>query len=263
MNIHYFKQKKEAGEKIAMVTCYDAPSAAIVEKSYIDCVLVGDSVAMVVHGHPNTTHATMAMMVLHTQAVARQLKSKFIVADMPFLSYRTSLPKAMDNVGALIQAGAHAVKLEGCTGNLELIRHMVDSGVPVMGHLGLTPQAIHQLGGNKVQGRSQAMAEQLLKQAQQLQEAGVFSIVLECIPYALAHTISQALIIPTIGIGAGPHTDGQVLVFHDLLGLQTDFKPKFLKRYFEAEQQFANALNAFASEVKNGEFPTIEHHCYR
>jgi len=262
MNINTFKSKKEKQEKIVMVTCYDAPSAAIVEKSKVDCVLVGDSAAMVVHGHPNTTHATMEMMILHTQSVARKIESKFIVADLPFLSYRVSKEDTMRNVGRLIQAGAHGVKLEGCIGNIEIVKHIVDSGIPVMGHLGLTPQSIHQLGGNKVQARSTNLATQLLEHAELLENAGVFTIVLECIPSEVAEKITLKLEIPTIGIGAGPKTDGQVLVFHDLLGLQNDFSPKFLKRYHNAENNFIEALNTYALDVRDCSFPNLELHSY-
>lgn len=262
MSITLFNRKKRAQEKIVMVTCYDAASAAIVEQSAIDSILVGDSVAMAVHGLPNTTHATMEMMLLHTQSVARAIQSKFIVADMPFLSYRQDLSHTMKNVQALIQAGAHAIKIEGCKGNIDLIKHIVDSGVPVMGHLGLTPQAIHQIGGNKVQGRTEQLAKALIDQAYQLQQAGVFALVLECIPQQVSATISQNLEIPTIGIGAGVETDGQILVYHDLLGLQTDFQPKFLKQYFDAQPAFLNALNSYAQEVKTQTFPAKEH-CYQ
>lgn len=263
MNINTFKQKKKDHEKIVMVTCYDAASAAIVEKSKVDCVLVGDSVAMVVHGHESTVHATMDMMHLHTQSVARKIKSKFIVADLPFLSYRNSLSDTMHNVQRLMQAGAHAVKLEGCTGNLEIIKHIVESGVPVMGHLGLTPQAVHQLGGHTVQGRTKQLATKLLEHAQQLEKAGVFALVLECIPSSVATKVSQKLSIPTIGIGAGPTTDGQVLVFHDLLGLQNDISPKFLKRYHNAESSFLKALNKYAIEVIDNQYPELDKHTYQ
>lgn len=263
MNIHHFKTQKQAQQKISMVTCYDAPSAAIIEQTEIDCVLVGDSVAMAVHGLDNTTHATMPMMVMHTQAVSRKIKSKFIVADMPFMSYRISQADTIHNVMQLVQAGAHAIKLEGCAGNLAIIRHIVESGVPVMGHIGLTPQSIHQLGGHKVQGRNEAVANQIKEQALALEQAGVFSLVLECVPSALAKAITDELSIPTIGIGAGPDTDGQVLVYHDLLGLQTEFSPKFLKRYHNAQQQFIAALNCYANEVKHQQFPDPAQHGYR
>jgi len=262
MKITDFQLNKKNHNKIVMVTCYDAASAAIIEKTQIDCILVGDSVAMAVHGYPDTTHATMEMMVLHTSSVARRIKTRFIVADMPFLSYRHSLSDTMHNVQRLMQAGAHGIKLEGSKGNLDSIKHIIESGIPVMGHLGLTPQAIHQLGGNKVQGKTKELAQQIITQAKQLQDAGVFSLVLECIPSHLAQEITEMLTIPTIGIGAGAQTDGQVLVFHDLLGLQTEFTPKFLKRYSCAHDQFINALDNYADEVKNLKFPDPKQHCY-
>ena len=192
-------------------------------------MLVGDSVAMVVHGYPNTLAATTDMMVTHTEAVAKGIKTKFIVSDLPFLSYRKSRDVAYAAIERLMRAGAHAVKLEGANGNLELIRHVVESGVPVMGHIGLTPQSVHALSGHKVQGYEKQVADDLCAQAQALEQAGVFAIVLECVPWALAQRITQQLTIPTIGIGAGPHTDGQVLVWHDFLGIQNEFKPKFSK----------------------------------
>lgn len=262
MNILGFKKKKDAGEKIVMVTCYDAPSAAIVEKSKVDCILVGDSVSMVVHGFPNTTYATMDMMVMHVEAVARGNKTTFIIGDMPFLSNRISPQDTIQNAGRLIKAGAHAVKIEGADGNLDIIRHLVDSGIPVMGHLGLTPQSINQLGGNKVQARSEALAEKLLSDALALQHAGVFATVLECVPSAVAQNVTNQLNIPTIGIGAGPETDGQVLVWHDFLGFQNEFSPKFLKRFFDAESHLLQSINQYADEVVSKVFPSLDQHCY-
>lgn len=262
MNILGFKKKKDAGDKIVMVTCYDAPSAAIVEKSKVDCILVGDSVSMVVHGFPNTTYATMDMMAMHVEAVARGNKNTFIVGDMPFLSNRISHQETIQNAGRLIRAGAHAVKLEGASGNVEIIQHLVDSGIPVMGHLGLTPQSINQLGGNKVQARSDALAEKLLIDAIKLQKAGVFAIVLECVPSAVAEKVTKQLDVPTIGIGAGPETDGQVLVWHDFLGFQNDFSPKFLKRFFDAESHLLDSINQYADEVATKQFPNHQQHCY-
>ncbi len=261
MNIIDFQKKKQNHEKIVMVTCYDAPTAEILERSDIDCILVGDSVSMVVHGFDNTTFATMDMMCLHTEAVARKIKSKFIVGDLPFLSYRKSLEDTMHNVHRLMNAGAHAVKLEGVYGNEDIISHIVESGVPVMGHIGLTPQSIHQLGGNRVQGRNKEVAEKLLHQAFQLEEAGAFCIVLECVPDALAKKITGELNIPTIGIGAGPNTNGQVLVFHDLIGL-TSFTPKFLKKYANTAETLLNAINHYALDVKDKVFPDILEHTY-
>lgn len=255
-----FQKKKMAQEKISMITCYDFTCAKIIDKTNIDCVLVGDSVSMVVHGCRDTTGATMEMMALHTNAVAKGTR-KFIIADLPFASYRKSLSKTMSAMEILIRAGAQAVKLEGADGNLNHIRHAVASGIPVMGHLGLTPQHVNTLGGFKVQGKDEHAQNKLLSDAKSLENAGCFAFVLECVPAELAKKITQTLSIPTIGIGAGPHTDGQVLVMHDLLGLQTAIQPKFLKQYFNAESAFTNSINCFVSEVKAKQYPAVEH-CY-
>lgn len=262
INVHEFQKMKQKNEKIVMVTCYDFSSAKIITKTDVDCILVGDSLAMVIHGYATTTNATVEMMVLHTQAVARGINNKFIIADLPFMSYRKSLRDTVCAVEKLIQAGAHAVKLEGATGNLETIKHIVESGVPVMGHIGLTPQHIHALGGFKVQGKITTAQQQLIQQAKSLEEAGCFSIVLECVPADLAQKITQHLTIPTIGIGAGPKTDGQVLVMHDLLGLQTAFKPKFLKQYLSGEKIFQESINNYAMEVKTERYPLQDIHTY-
>ena len=222
MNINDFKRKKLAREKISFITCYDYPSARMVSDSNIDAVLVGDTVAMLVHGHPTTVMATMDMMVLHTEAVARGLDKQFIVGDLPFLAYRVSAEDTFNNVKRLMQAGAHAIKLEGADTKIcATIQDIVTAGVPVIGHIGLTPQAVHQLGGYKVQGRENEAAKKILKEAKALEAAGCFAVVLECIPETLARHITEALTIPTIGIGAGVDTDGQILVWHDLLALQT------------------------------------------
>lgn len=262
MKVHHFLQKKQIKEKIRMVTCYDYAFARIVDATEIDCVLVGDSLSMMIYGCTDTTQATMEMMVAHTRAVARGLTKKFIIGDMPFLSYRKSIADSMNNVERLIQAGAHAIKLEGAEGNLELIAHIVQSGIPVMGHLGLTPQFIHQLGGYKVQGKQASHADQLLRQAQKLEQAGCFAIVLECVPWHVGKTVSGSLAIPTIGIGAGPYTDGQVLVLHDLLGLQRELLPKFSKPYTNSFQSCVDALNSYATEVKECVFPELEKHSF-
>lgn len=261
MNILEFQLKKQRQEKIVMVTSYDAATQAIIEKSRVDCVLVGDSVAVVVHGHENTTYATMDMMCLHLRAVKRKQKNKFIVGDMPFLSYRGTLSESLSHVKQLIKAGAHAVKLEGAKGNLDTIKHIVESGIPVMGHLGLTPQAVNALGGHKVQAKTSQAVETLIEEALALEKAGVFALVLECIPSHVADTLTKKLSIPTIGIGAGPHTDGQVLVFHDLLGFDQSFKPKFLKQYVDAETACVAALDDYTNEVKAQQFPSASH-CY-
>lgn len=260
MKIQDFKRKKEEQQKIAMLTCYDYPSACTIAESNIDCVLVGDSVAMVVHGYDNTIMATMDMMVLHTQAVARGLKQQFLITDLPFLSHKLSIAQTVTNVSSLLRAGAHAIKIEGGDADTcNTIAYLVNAGVPVMGHIGLTPQSIHQLGGFKVQGKSQEQAELLLQQALNLEQAGCFALVIECVPQQLAQTISEALTIPTIGIGAGTHTDGQVLVWHDLLGLQTNFNPKFVKRYTQGKEVFLEAINQYAQQVRQVSFPSAEH----
>jgi 3-methyl-2-oxobutanoate hydroxymethyltransferase len=254
-----FRKKKSAGEKITMVTCYDYTSAAILNKTSIDCLLVGDSVAMTMHGFRDTISATVEMMAMHTAAVVRGAKDKFIIGDLPFLSYRNALSENMAAVRALMQAGAHAVKLEGASGNAEFIAHLVHSGVPVMGHLGLTPQFVHQLGGYKVQGKTDDSAERILEEALALEKAGCFALVLECVPANVAEKISKKLKIPTIGIGAGNETDGQVLVFQDLLGLNTDFKPKFVRHFIDGAALLTQAVEDYAAAVKTKEFPAHEH----
>ncbi|HAZ7572402.1 3-methyl-2-oxobutanoate hydroxymethyltransferase [Legionella sp. PATHC032] len=260
MKIHDFKLKKQEQSKISMLTCYDYPSACIVAESNIDCVLVGDSVAMTIHGHPTTIMATIEMMELHTQAVARGLGKQFLITDLPFLAHKSSQVHTIENVKRLLQAGAHAVKIEGADKDTcQTISHLVNAGIPVMGHIGLTPQSIHQLGGYKVQGKNNEQAETLLKQAAALEQAGCFAAVIECVPQGLAKTITDSLTIPTIGIGAGPGTDGQVLVWHDMLGLQTSFNPKFVKKYFRAKDHFIEALNSYVQQVQQMHFPANEH----
>jgi 3-methyl-2-oxobutanoate hydroxymethyltransferase len=215
---------------------------------------------MAVHGHETTIMATMEMMVMHTAAVARGLKQQFLITDLPFLCHRSSMNQTIQHVKQLLQAGAHAIKIEGADADVcQTIHHLVTSGIPVMGHIGLTPQSVHQLGGYKVQGKEQDQAAILLQQAHALEEAGCFAIVLECIPQQLAKTITQALSIPTIGIGAGNHTDGQVLVWHDMLGLQTHFKPRFLKQFAQGKEIFLAAINAYVEEVQQNHFPAVEH----
>jgi 3-methyl-2-oxobutanoate hydroxymethyltransferase len=256
MNVLDFQKMKNDGRKISMVTCYDYSSARAVTDSNIDCILVGDSLAMVMHGHPTTLSATTAMMALHTAAVARGAPAKFIVADLPFLSYRKGLKDAMDSVQELMSAGAHAIKLEGVRGHADIVRHIVESGVPVMGHLGLTPQSINLLGGMKVRARTSAAVEMLAAQARELEEAGCFSLVLECVPSEAARKVTDLLKIPTIGIGAGPDVDGQVLVYQDVLGLNPGFKPKFLRVYANTFRVTQDALNAYDRDVKDGHFPS-------
>lgn len=255
--LDFHKAKKE-NKKISMVTSYDYWSANLLNETDIDCLLVGDSLAQVMHGHPSTVHADIDMMALHTKAVARGAPNKFIVSDMPFLSVRKGLTVAMDGVDQLMKSGAHAVKIEGLTGHEDIIKNIIESGVPVMGHLGLTPQSVHQLGGYKVQGRDKETGDFIFNAAVKLQELGCFSLVLECVPTELATQITKELQIPVIGIGAGPYTDGQVLVFHDLLGLTTGHKPKFLKTFSEGRDLFKGSLEQFDMEVKENIFPSLE-----
>lgn len=256
MNIHSFAQKKAERQKISMVTCYDHWSAKILNDTDVDCILVGDSLAVVMHGFDSTVHATIEMMEMHVAAVRRGAPDKFIIADMPFLSCSKGLAVAMDNVQRLMQAGANAVKVEGDTHQVDLIQHIVEAGVPVMGHLGLTPQSIHNLGGHKVQAKGEEDANKLISGAKKLQTAGCFAIVLECIPTRLGSCVAQRLQIPTIGIGAGPHTDGQVLVLQDLLGVNPDFMPKFLRHYADNHSVIKQAVNHFHDDVITQAFPS-------
>src|ERR1041385_1722513 len=256
MNVQDFQKMKDDRRRISRITCYDYSSARAFAESNIDCILVGDSLAMTMHGHPTTLSATTAMMALHTAAVARGASTKFIIADLPFLSYRKGLKDAMDAVHELMSTGAHAVKLEGVRGHAEIVRHIVDSGVPVMGHLGLTPQSVHMLGGMKVQARTNAAVKVLASQACELEDAGCFAIVLECVPSLVARQITDSIKIPTIGIGAGPHVSGQVLVYQDMLGLNPGFKPKFLRVYANTFEVIRTALNAYDRDIKSGAFPS-------
>jgi 3-methyl-2-oxobutanoate hydroxymethyltransferase len=254
-NTMQFHTAKKEGRKITMVTCYDYTFAKILNKSKVDCLLVGDSLAMVMHGHATTLPATTEVMALHTQAVVRGAPNKFVVADMPFLSFRKGIKDTLDNVQLLMSAGAHAVKLEGVAGHEESVKAIVESGVPVMGHIGLTPQSIHGLGGFKVQGRESEAAAQLIEFAIRLQDLGCFAIVLECVPAALGAEITRKLEIPTIGIGAGVGCDGQVLVLQDLLGMNTEFRPKFLRHFLKGEELMRAAFDSYADEVQSQTFP--------
>lgn len=261
MNVPDFMSKSKQ-QKLSMITCYDAWSAKIIAQTPIDAVLIGDSSAMVMHGFESTIPCTVEMIAAHVSAVARVLKDKLIVADLPFLSYSKSREDTFAAVQTLMQAGAHAVKLEGCADDASMVKAIVQSGVPVMGHLGLTPQAVHQLGGYKVQGRQSEAAAQILKQAEMLEQAGCFSIVLECVPNQLAEEITKALSVPTIGIGAGPSTSGQVLVLQDMLGLQKEFQPKFVKQYMQGFELMQQALTQYHSEVVQEVFPCVDTHVY-
>ena len=254
-SVRDFARFKAEGCRISMVTAYDAWSARLIARSHVDAVLVGDSAAMVMHGHATTLPATVRLMALHTRAVTRSVGGKFLIADLPFLSYRKGIPAAMTAVGALMTSGAHAVKLEGVDGHEKIIRHIIESGVPVMGHIGLTPQSVNQLGGFRVQGRNDADAANLIRQAHALEELGCFSIVLECVPAELAAGITSELQLPTIGIGAGAGTDGQVLVLQDLWGVDPKQSPRFVRRYIDGERVLTNALNRYDADVKEARFP--------
>ena len=258
MKVQDFSRKKREGVPISMVTCYDSWSAALIAETDIDCVLVGDSLAMVIYGHETTLPASIDIMAAHTAAVRRGMPDKFLIGDLPFLSYRKGLEIAVENVQKLMTAGANAVKLEGAEGNLDLIRHLVESGVPVMGHLGLTPQSVHRLGGFKVQARGNEAAARLLEQAVELQQAGCFSLVLEAVPAEVASEVTKTLEIPTIGIGAGPEVDGQVLVLQDLLGVNTAFKPKFVRTWMDGSTLIRDALQAYHHDVTSRTFPNGE-----
>lgn len=253
-----FAAAKAEGRKISMVTCYDACFARLLEASSIDSLLVGDSAAMVMHGYPDTLAATVELMAWHTAAVRRGAPTRFLVGDMPFLSFRKGIPAAMDAVAALMRAGANAVKLEGVDGHEEVIRQVVGSGVPVMGHLGLTPQSVNGLGGYRVQGRKEADAAKLVEQAHELERLGCFAVVLECVPASLGACVTAGLTIPTIGIGAGAATDGQVLVLHDLWGIDSGPAPRFVRHYLDGETVLTDALNAYDEDVKQTRFPGPE-----
>jgi len=253
-----FARAKAAHRKISIVTAYDAWSARLVARSQVDAILVGDSAAMVVHGHDTTLPATLSLMAMHTRAVARAAGGKFVIADLPFLSYRKGIPAAMTAVGLLVRNGAQAIKLEGVDGHGDVIRQVVGSGVPVMGHLGLTPQSVHRFGGFRVQGRSDAAAAALVEQAHRLEDLGCFAIVLECVPAVLGARLTPELTIPTIGIGAGAATDGQVLVLQDLWGVDSGPAPRFVRRYIDGETVLTDALNAYDADVKGTRFPGPE-----
>lgn len=256
MTVNDFCQYKKESRVITMVTSYDSWSATLIEKSGVDCILVGDSAAMVMHGHDSTLPMEIDQMAYHVQAVRRGAKETFIVGDMPFLTHRKGLFHGMECVEKLMKAGANSVKIEGAhSDTLDLIEHIVNSGVPVMGHIGLTPQSVNQLSGYKMQGKGEDQKERLLEEAKKLEQAGCFSLVAECIPRELAQTMAGELTIPLIGIGAGNSVDGQVLVFQDLLGLNIDFKPKFVRTYLEGAQLIGQALNEFAQDCQSRDFP--------
>lgn len=244
--------------RIGMLTAYDYPSAKSVDAGGADIILVGDSLGMVILGYPDTLRVTMDDMLHHTRAVARGTERALIVGDMPYLSYHVSIEESVRNAGAFVHAGAHAVKVEGGKPRrIETIRAIIDAEIPVMGHVGLTPQSVNALGGFKVQGKGSAQAKRLIEEAIALDEAGCFSIVLECVPAELAAYITERVSIPTIGIGAGPACDGQVLVYHDLLGMFDGFTPKFVRRYADVGEVVVSAVRRYVEDVREGRFPDV------
>ncbi len=256
MTVPDFQKRKAEGRKIVVVTAYDALFTRIAEEAGLDVLLVGDSLGVVVQGKKDTLSVTMEDMQYHTRLVAGAAQRSLVIADMPFLSYQVSVEEAVRNAGLLLQAGAAAVKLEGGAAVLDRVGAMTRFGIPVMGHLGMTPQSVHKYGGYKVQGKDADQAETLLADARALEAAGAFALVLEAVPAKLAKAITQALSIPTIGIGAGPDCDGQVLVLYDLLGLFDQFVPKFVKPYAHLKADALQALRRFREEVEQGKFPT-------
>ena len=254
------QKMKAEGERISVLTCYDYPTARILDGCGIDIILVGDSVGVVFSGYENTLPVTVEEMNYHTRAVMRAEPKALVVADMPFLSFQVDLGEARRNAGRLVKdGGAAAVKLEGGEHNAPIIRAIVDMDIPVMAHIGLTPQSIHRMGGYKVQGKNEEQAEKIMADAVSVETAGAFAVVLEGIPQRLAARITSELSIPTIGIGAGPHCDGQVLVLHDILGLCEKYSPKFVKKYADIKTIIADAVERYIAEVKGGDFPTDAH----
>lgn len=260
ITIDEIKAMKQRKEKIPMLTAYDYVTAKIIDEVGVPLILVGDSLGMVMLGYDSTIPVTMDEMIHHTKAVARGAKKALIVADMPFMTYHTDISDALYNAARLIQeGGAQAVKPEGGESIAEVVRRLVDCGIPVMPHMGLTPQSLYQLGGFKVQGKTPETAQKLFKDAQILEQAGAFSIVLECVPAPLSKLIAETVSIPIIGIGAGPDCDGQVQVVSDMLGLYTDIVPKHAKQYARLAEEIKNAVTAYMNEVKSNTFPTMKH----
>ncbi|CUQ65223.1 3-methyl-2-oxobutanoate hydroxymethyltransferase [Candidatus Nitrospira inopinata] len=256
MTVPDLQRYKRDNKKIVVVTAYDALFARLVEQAGIDTILVGDSLGIVVQGKSTTLSVTMGEMLYHTRLVARAVRCSLVIGDMPFMSYQAGKEEALRNAGRFLRAGAHAVKLEGGAAVADRVEAMTDIGIPVVGHLGMTPQSVNRYGGYKVQGRDKSQAEQLISDAKTLERAGAQAIVLEAIPALLAKTITEQLTIPTIGIGAGPHCDGQVLVLYDLLGLFDDFVPKFVKPYASLKTEALQAIRRYKEEVEQGAFPS-------
>src|SRR4030043_183772 len=260
VSINTIKEMKSKKEKIVMLTAYDYSTAKLVDEAGIPLILVGDSLGMVMLGYESTIPVTMDEMIHHTKAVVRGTKQALVIGDMPFMTYHTSTADALRNAARFIQeGGAQAIKLEGGVAVAETVKRIVECGIPVMGHIGLTPQSVHQLGGHKEQGKTPEAAERLLKDAQALEQAGAFAVVLELVPAPLSKLITQKIGIPTIGIGAGPDCDGQIQVISDLLGLFSDFVPKHAKQYAKLAGEIKTAVSGYISEVKAGKFPTAEH----
>ncbi len=254
------KKMKSQGEKITMLTAYDYPTAELVDEAGADTILVGDSLGMVVLGYPDTRAVTLADMIHHGRAVVRGVKRAMVIIDLPFMTYEINREQAMVNAGQVIrETGAQAIKLEGGREVSGAVQGITGAGIPVVGHLGLTPQSVAQLGGFKVQGKDLDSARRLMEDAVILQEAGACAVVLECIPWSLAGMITEKLDIPTIGIGAGAHCDGQVLVFHDVMGLYSGYRPKFVREYAQARQLMLDGAKDYLEEVRRGEFPAAEH----
>lgn len=254
------RQKRENKELISMITAYDYSSAKIVDAAGIDMILVGDSLGMVILGYKDTLSVTLADMIHHGKAVVRGTKRAMVVVDMPFMTYHISREEALRSAGRVIQeTGAAAVKLEGGREIKKTVKRITAAGIPVMGHLGLTPQSVAQMGGYKVQGKDLKTAQKMIDDALALEEAGIFSLVLECVPWQLAKAMQEKLTIPTIGIGAGRYCDGQVLVFHDVLGLQSGLRPKFVKQYIHLEETMRLAVENYIKDLKDGSFPEDKH----
>ncbi len=258
--VETFKKAKETKEKLSMLTAYDYSMAKLVDESEINGILVGDSLGMVCLGYENTLSVTMEDMIHHGKAVARGAKNSLVVVDMPFMSYQTSVYDAVVNAGRLVkEAGAEAIKLEGGQDMCDRIKAIVKAQIPVMGHIGLTPQSVNAFGGFKVQGKSEARAKELIEDAKKIEAAGAFALVLECVPAKLAEIISNNITIPTIGIGAGAGCDGQILVYQDMLGIFSDFKPKFVKSYAKVGDTMKAAFKEYIEDIKAGAFPAEEH----
>jgi 3-methyl-2-oxobutanoate hydroxymethyltransferase len=254
------RQMKEKGEKISMLTAYDHPTARIMDDAGIDIILVGDSVGNTMLGYPDTIPVTMDQMISHTTAVCKAVKYALVVGDMPFMSYQISVEDAVKNAGRFIkEARAHSIKLEGGVQVADRVAAIVNAGIPVMGHLGLTPQSVNMLGGYRVQGKNKAQAQKMLDDARCLEDAGVFAILLELMPAAMGKLITDSISVPTVGIGAGPHTSGQILIYHDMVGIEAVFQPKFVKKYAALEETIHGAISNYVEDVRSGAFPSPEH----